>query len=521
VLTFTVNASEALQTGGLPPRLVLDVGGATRYATYVSGSGSAALVFQYTVQAGDNDSDGIAVGSLDLRGEQLTDLAGNNLNLTLNGLGSTAGVVVDTIAPTASLSLDKTSLNAQQTAVLTVRFNEAVTGLDVADFTVVDGVLSGLSSADGGITWTATLTPVVGKVQAGIHVTLNNAGYTDLAGNAGANSSLSGSYAINTVLPAQPVLQVESNVAGNATVRVDVLEAGAPWEYSLDGGQSWQVGQGNVVAIASPGLYNVQVRQTNAAGNVSEAGLLTVDVAPLVVPPSAEWPVMGVLTLAGAHTDVWGASLAPVVFAPFGFAGNPALVPRGSGDFLVGSGSAAPAGTMFFSGGVATVHSELSLGFLGEGGIGDSRVIGASALTGMFAPPATTIDRLVLLQPVEAVVVAAGRQVDWKVPPTMFGHSDPLASLQFSMTQASGQPLPAWLRFDARTGRVSGEPPSSFKGELTLRLTARDSQGNVVSTVITFKAADASAAPRAGVAEQLQRHAQLRAGQMAAQRLHL
>lgn len=88
VLTFTVNASEALQTGALAPRLTLDVGGVTRYATYVSGSGSSALVFQYVVQAGDNDNNGVAVGSLDLRGEQLTDLAGNDMNLTLNGLGT-------------------------------------------------------------------------------------------------------------------------------------------------------------------------------------------------------------------------------------------------------------------------------------------------------------------------------------------------------------------------------------------------------------------------------------------------
>jgi hypothetical protein len=59
VLSFTVNGSEALQTGAVPPRLVLDVGGVTRYATYVSGSGGSALVFQYVVQAGDNDSNGI------------------------------------------------------------------------------------------------------------------------------------------------------------------------------------------------------------------------------------------------------------------------------------------------------------------------------------------------------------------------------------------------------------------------------------------------------------------------------
>jgi hypothetical protein len=47
--------------------------------------------------------------------------------------------------------------------------------------------------------------------------------------------------------------------------------------------------------------------------------------------------------------------------------------------------------------------------------------------------------RLVLLHSVEAVVADTGRQVDWKVPPTMFGHSDPLANVQFAMTQADGR----------------------------------------------------------------------------------
>jgi hypothetical protein len=44
---------------------VLTIGSTTRYATYVSGSGSASLLFRYTVQAGDLDSDGIAVASTD------------------------------------------------------------------------------------------------------------------------------------------------------------------------------------------------------------------------------------------------------------------------------------------------------------------------------------------------------------------------------------------------------------------------------------------------------------------------
>ena len=519
VLTFTVNASEALQTGALAPRLVLDVGGVARYATYVSGSGSDMLVFQYVVQAGDNDANGIAVNSLDLRGEQLTDLAGNDLDPALNGVGNTAGVLVDNVAPTAVLFLDKTTLNAQETAQLTIRFSEAVTGLDVADFTVTDGQLTALTSMDGGITWTATLTPAPGTVQANLRVVLNNAGYTDRAGNAGIHTSLSDSYAIDTVLPAQPVLQVESNAEGNATVRVDALEAGAQWEYSLDAGQTWQAGQGNVVAIASPGQYMLQVRQTNAVGNRSEVAALTVDVAPLAVPPTVEWPVAGIFGNAG----IWEIAVPSSGAVPFGFLGTEPVAPRANGAFLGNDG--APSGALatspFFNADVATDRSELSLGFLGLGPRSMDDVPGAPAPLGVTVLPGAGADRLVLLHSVEAVVADTGRQVDWKVPPTMFGHSDPLANVQFAMTQADGRPLPAWLKFDARTGQVSGTMPPGFQGELTLRLTARDSQGHAVSTVIKLKAGDVGPAARTGMAEQLQRHAQLRAGQLAAQRLHL
>jgi hypothetical protein len=525
VLSFTVNASESVQTGTLPPRLVLDVGGVTRYATYVSGSGSAALVFQYTVQAGDNDADGIAVNSIDLRGEQLTDLAGNDMNLALNAVGATAGIVVDTTAPTASLSLDKSLLNAQGTALLTVRFSEAVTGLTTADFTVANGTLSNLSSVDGGITWTATFTPNAGVTGSTNFITLDNTAVQDGAGNTGMGTTSSNSYAIDTVLPAQPVLQVESNVEAKATVRVDALVAGGHWEYSLDGGQTWAAGQGHSVVLQGAGVYALQVRQSSAAGNMSTASMLSIEVFPVVVPPTVAWP---------SFESAWGGSL-PGAFgastgaSAWGLGGEPPAESAGSQAFFaMGNSDGRVWGTSglssFFRGGVASENQELSHGFLGAGR-SDAGVFGASTLSGLFSlamPESGKADPgLVVRNAVDALEAGAGQQVDWLVPPTLFGHSDPLASVQLSMTQADGRALPAWLKFDARTGKLTGTMPEGFKGELVLRLTARDSQGHAVHTSIKLKAAEASPVARMGVAEQLQHAAQQRAGQMTAQRLHI
>ncbi|WP_239000475.1 putative Ig domain-containing protein [Shewanella sp. LZH-2] len=103
-LSFTVNTSEnvIVNTGGGTPRIALTIGATTKYATYSSGSGSSALVFSYTVESGLVDSDGITVGALGLNGGTLKDAANNDMTLTLNSVGSTSSVLVDSTAPTIS-----------------------------------------------------------------------------------------------------------------------------------------------------------------------------------------------------------------------------------------------------------------------------------------------------------------------------------------------------------------------------------------------------------------------------------
>ncbi|MBE2191730.1 MAG: hypothetical protein IAE63_06075 [Alphaproteobacteria bacterium] len=104
-LNFTVNMSEAVtvNTGGGTPRIAVDVGGQTRYASYASGSGSAALTFAYAPTIGDLDLDGIALSSpVDLNGGTITDLNGNpETDLTFT-VPNTSGIKIDY----PSLSMD-------------------------------------------------------------------------------------------------------------------------------------------------------------------------------------------------------------------------------------------------------------------------------------------------------------------------------------------------------------------------------------------------------------------------------
>ena len=101
VLTFTVNTSEPVMvdtTGGVP-RLALNVSGTTVFATYVSGSGSTALVFSFTVQADQTNSDGIrlADSSLQSNGAVIRDASGNTLGTPLNGVGNLAAVRINPV----------------------------------------------------------------------------------------------------------------------------------------------------------------------------------------------------------------------------------------------------------------------------------------------------------------------------------------------------------------------------------------------------------------------------------------
>ncbi|RPE05646.1 hypothetical protein EGT74_25050 [Chitinophaga lutea] len=99
VLHFTVNFNENVVVTGTPSLPVI-IGGNTRQAAYSAGSGTQAFVFSYTIQAGELDQDGIALGaSIALNGGTIKDAATNNATLTLNNAGSSAGVLVDAVAP--------------------------------------------------------------------------------------------------------------------------------------------------------------------------------------------------------------------------------------------------------------------------------------------------------------------------------------------------------------------------------------------------------------------------------------
>ncbi|SDL38749.1 T9SS type A sorting domain-containing protein [Kriegella aquimaris] len=130
-LDFTVNFSDnvTVNTGGGTPRLAVTIGATTRQAVYQNGSGTGSLLFRYTVQTSDSDTDGIAVGTLAANGGTIRDGAGNDADLTLNSVGATASVLVDAVAPTVTsvtVPANATYISGQNLD-FTLNFSENVT----------------------------------------------------------------------------------------------------------------------------------------------------------------------------------------------------------------------------------------------------------------------------------------------------------------------------------------------------------------------------------------------------------
>ncbi|MFI2859326.1 Ig-like domain-containing protein [Paenibacillus sp. JSM ZJ436] len=119
------------------------------------------------------------------------------------GSGSTDSnnYAIDTLRPSAEVEIRDTALTIGKTSLVTITFSETVTGFTEADLTVPNGTLSGLASSDGGITWTATLTPSSNIEDTTNVITLDNTGVADFAGNSGSGSTDSNNYAIDTLRP--------------------------------------------------------------------------------------------------------------------------------------------------------------------------------------------------------------------------------------------------------------------------------------------------------------------------------
>nr|WP_162488207.1 ELWxxDGT repeat protein [Azospirillum lipoferum] len=285
-LSVFVQFSETVAVAGGTPSILIDVGGVTREAVYNAvGSTNTVLRFDYVVQAGDNDLNGIEVKQLSMHGATIADLARTPAPTTLNGVPGTQGVLIDTEAPAAPsapvLAAGQDS-GASATDGLTNINRPTISGTAEAGSTVtvlVFGVALGTTTADANGQWSFTFATPLADGARSITTTA-----TDLAGNVSAASPpLALTIDATATAPAAPGLAAGSDNGSPTSDRITSVtrptltgtaEPNSTVNVILDGALIGTVTAGadgiwsfTVATALSDGDHSVQTTATDRAGN--------------------------------------------------------------------------------------------------------------------------------------------------------------------------------------------------------------------------------------------------------------
>ncbi|KQW29833.1 MULTISPECIES: Ig-like domain-containing protein [Pseudomonas] len=331
------------------------------------------------------------------------------------GVVDSNNYAIDTVRPGATITVGDTTLGIGQSTTVTISFTEAVSGFDLSDLSVANGVLSNLASSDGGLTWTATLTPTAGVTDATNLILLDASNVQDLAGNAGVGIAISANYALDATRPTATIVVADPNLTVGETTQVTFTFSEAVTDFDLsdlsvtngelsnlttsDGGRTWTATFTPTVNLTDPSNFialdtsNVNDLTGNAGGSVAVSNNYAIDtVVPNDVKPPPEFLTADPVTVI-PPSEV---PLQPIVFTPpTGNLGSPLGFPplfeqrdvggglRPIGDIFINHGALAPSYiAQVFSTDAAGDGS--GQGFLGFGG-GDGGVFGSSTLSTLFS----------------------------------------------------------------------------------------------------------------------------------------
>ncbi|WP_230946960.1 beta strand repeat-containing protein, partial [Burkholderia stagnalis] len=249
--------SFTLDTSAAAPGVALAVDSGSSAVDHVTKVGTLNLTgvetgatVQYSVDGGAHWSTSFSAveGVNDVQVRQ-TDIAGNTSNPT------SFSFTLDTsaAAPGVELAVDSGS-----------SASDHVTNVGTLNLTGVEAGATVEYSIDGGHTWSTSFNAVEGMNDVQVR-------QTDIAGNT--SSATSFNFTLDTSAAA-PGVALATDSGGSAsdhvtnvgTLNLTGVETGATVEYSTDGGHTWNTSFG-----ATEGLNDVQVRQTDIAGNTSSA----------------------------------------------------------------------------------------------------------------------------------------------------------------------------------------------------------------------------------------------------------
>ena len=190
-----------------------------------SSDGGITWTATFTPTVGVSDPSNV----ITLNNTGVADLAGN----TGSGTTNSGNYTLDTVLPTATIVVADTALRIGETSLVTITFNEAVSGFTNADLTIANGTLTAVSSSDGGITWTATFTPSASITDTTNLITLDNTGVQAAGtGNVGSGTTDSNNYAIDTVRPTATIVVTDTALRIGETSLVTITFSEAAVSYT-------------------------------------------------------------------------------------------------------------------------------------------------------------------------------------------------------------------------------------------------------------------------------------------------
>ncbi|WP_247682233.1 Ig-like domain-containing protein [Burkholderia sp. Tr-862] len=260
-----------------------DVAGNTSDPTafnFTLDTSAAAPGVALTTDSGSNATDHITnVGTLNVSGVETGAVVeysidgGHTWNTSFNAVEGVNDVQIrqtdvagNTSDPTAfSFTLD-TSAAAPGVALTTdsgSNVTDHITNVGTLNLTGVETGATVEYSIDGGHTWNTSFNAVEGVNDVQVR-------QTDIAGNTSDPTSLSftldtSAAAPGVALTADSGSNATDHITNVGTLNVSGVETGAVVEYSIDGGHTW-----NTSFNAVEGVNDVQVRQTDVAGNTSD-----------------------------------------------------------------------------------------------------------------------------------------------------------------------------------------------------------------------------------------------------------
>jgi large repetitive protein len=283
-VNVTAHFSEA-QTLNLTdgtPTLSLQIGSSQVSATYVSGAGTADLVFGYTVLAGQTDTNGIAINAnaLQLNGSTLNDPRGNTTDLPASVISTdNLGYKVDTTSPSISIASNVASLKAGETANLTFTLSKATGSSFVwdgssGDVLATGGTVSALSGT--GLTRTAVFTPTAGLASGSASITVAANSYQDAAGNNG-STGVTPSISIDTLTPSVAITASTNALKAGETANITFTFSEDPGtSFAWDGSSGDLVVTGGVLGVISGTDLTRTAVFTPTANLTSGTGSITV-----------------------------------------------------------------------------------------------------------------------------------------------------------------------------------------------------------------------------------------------------